>query len=299
MYDFARGLGLKKSEARRHVVKAREFCGEEQSDSDSSSFEGEIDDSRFILETLSSLDESAAIPMAIDLPTRQLDSSDKTRAALDVPTNIREDAPSMSAGRNPPSKKRKAKASAMDSDYELARGLLELSDENAVQQAGDRIDQRKVARRDSKRERKRQKRPKIIKDDRIEPEWDTEYLNESAKSQDSGNKEGGRKCEENINYRYPSLKTLLKPKAFIEQPDGETTPDEPSESLTPEEMMEPGTEEGARKCEKNRNYSDHSLKKLMQLCSRDIFLEESPSPHSLKHGLDQTRDFCHPMIQSA
>ena len=235
VYDFARGLGLRKSEARRHVVKAREFCGEEQYDSDSSSFEGEIDDSRLILETLSSLDDSAAVStaavsMAIDLPIRQVDSSDKTPVAPDVPTNVGEDAASMSAGTNAPSKKRKAKAGGVDSDYESARKPLELSDKTAAQQAGDRIDEGKVARRALRRERKRQKRLEIIKDDRIEPEGDTEYLKESAKSQEPGTK-GGRKSEKNVNRRDPSSKELLKLGALEQRRNScsrETTPDEPS-----------------------------------------------------------------------
>lgn len=108
VYDYVRGSGLKKSEAKRHVVKAREFCGEEQSGSDSSSFEGEIDDSTWILESCWTLDESAAEAMAIDLPTCQVYDSDETRAALGSPINSH--AASMSAGTKPLSKKRKAKA---------------------------------------------------------------------------------------------------------------------------------------------------------------------------------------------
>ena len=175
VYDFARGLGLKKSEARRHVVKAREFCGEQQSDSDSSSFEDEIDDSRFILETLSSMDDSAAEALAIDLPPRQADSIDKTPAAPDVPANLGEDAASMSAGTKPPSKKRRAKAGGVDSDHEAARKQLKLSNKTAAQQAGDRMDEGKAARRALKRERKRQKRVEITKDDRIEPDHAVDY----------------------------------------------------------------------------------------------------------------------------
>ena len=131
VYDFARGLGLKKAEARSHVVKAREFCGEEQYDSDISTFENEIDDSRTILETLSASNsnESAEVSMATDLPTRQVDRSDKTRAAHDVPfpTKSGELAASNSAGTNPPSKRRKAKAGGKNRDDESSRTLLELS----------------------------------------------------------------------------------------------------------------------------------------------------------------------------
>ena len=160
VYDFARGLGLKKSEARRHVVKAREFCGEEQSNSDSTSFEGEIDDSRWIMEGCSSLDESVAEAMRIDLPTRQVDRSDKTRTASDVSTKVGKDAVPMSAGTKPP-KKRKVKAASIDVDSELMRKILELAAKNDAQQAAHRIVEGEVAERDLKRKRKRQKRLEI------------------------------------------------------------------------------------------------------------------------------------------
>ena len=129
VYDFARGLGLKKAEATRHVVKAREFCGEVKDDNDSSTFEGETDDSRFILETLSAsnLHVSAAVSVAIDLSTRQVDTSDKTRAAHDIPTKSGEDAAAKSAGTNARSKRRKAKAGGKDRDNETTRTLLKLS----------------------------------------------------------------------------------------------------------------------------------------------------------------------------
>ena len=222
VYDFARGLGLKKAEATRHVVKAREFCGEVKYDNDSSTFEGETDDSRIILETLSASNshESAAVSMAIALPTRQVDGSNKTQAAYDIPTksgedaaaksagtnsqskrkkakaggenrdkesactlleltnvpdyysSVGEDAASMSDGMNPASKKRKAKVSDVD-DYESARALWQLSTGFSAQEAGDRIDEGKAARRDSKKKSKRQKRLKIVEDDRIESGGDT------------------------------------------------------------------------------------------------------------------------------
>ena len=270
VYDFARGLGLKKSEARRHVVKAREFCGEEQYDSDSSSFEGEIDDSRLILETLSNLDKSAAVPMAIDLPTRQVDSSDQTRPAPDVAANVGEDAASMSAKTKPPSKKRKAKAGGVDSGHERIRKLLELSDKSEAQQAGDRIDEGKVAVRDLKRERKRHKRSKIIKDDRIEPEGDTEHLNESAKSQEPRTIQGGRKSEKNINYRYPSAKELMK-----------VWRDE----MSADAILSCGS--GNTKSSTCRNP-----------CSRETIPDEPSSPQSVRQIMEQ-QDFLSPMIQSA
>ena len=293
VYDFARGLGLKKSEARMHVVKAREFCGEEPYDSDTSSFEGEIDDSRSILDSLSgaSLDELAAASMAIDLPTRQVDSSDKTLAAPDVPTNVGEDSASMSAGTKPPSKKRKAKAGGVDSDHKSARKRLEHSNKNAAQQAGDKMDEGKAARRALKRGRKRQKRVEVTKDDTIEPnhdldhklmkrmqllrddgigpEGDTEYLNGSLKSQEPGMK-GSKKNEKSIKYVYPSLSQLRKP-----------SKDELSEALF-------SYRGGDMKSSTRRNS-----------CTSETIPKETPSPHSLEQGLDQPRDFCHPMIQSA
>ena len=239
VYDFARGLGLKKYEARRHVVKAREFCGEEKSGSDSTSFEGEIDDSRWIMETCSSLDESAAEVMVTNLPNRRVDCSDKTRAAPDVPTNTGEAAASMSTGTKPPSKKRKAKAGGMDSDYQSASPLelLELYNRVTALQAGDKSDEGKGARRDSKKKRKRQKRLEISKNDKTEPEVGTEYLNQSAKSQEP-KKKGGRKSEKTMNYRNPSLKTLPKSEAFVEQSDGETTLSEDKSPLSIEQLTE-------------------------------------------------------------
>ena len=52
VYDFGRSLGLEKSEARKHVLRARTFCGEEEYDSDKSSLSGEIDDLDAIRERL-------------------------------------------------------------------------------------------------------------------------------------------------------------------------------------------------------------------------------------------------------
>ncbi len=229
-----------KSDARRHVVKARQFCGEEQYDSDSSAFEGEIDNSRSILETLSvsKSNEVAAVSTAIDLPTRQVESSDETRAAPNVPTNSGEDVASMSAGTAPPSKKRKVKAGGMDGDEELRSRIAllrelaapsqacaqELSNKIAAQQGGDGIDEGKVARRALKRERKRQKQLDTIKDDRTEREDDTGDSNACANSQEPGTKEGGRKREK--SRKYPSLKTLMKETARREQRDDQLNAEE-------------------------------------------------------------------------
>ena len=241
VYDFARGLGLKKSEARRHVIKAREFCGEEQSDSDSTSFEGEIDDSRWIMESCEFLDESAAEVMRIDLPPRQVDSSDKIRTESEAPTKVGRDAVPMSARTKPPSKKRKAKAASTDVDSELLRKVLELAAENDAQQAAHRIVEGEVAERDLKRKHKRQKRLEITEDDKIETEGDTEYLKKSAKSQKPGIKEGGRKSEKHMNYRHPSLKQLMEQNALeqeIYSGKREATPDESSPAQSALRVMD-------------------------------------------------------------
>ena len=273
VYDFARGLGLKKAEARSHVVKAREFCGEEQYDSDISTFENEIDDSRSILESLSAsnLNGSAAVSMANDLPTCQVDRSEKTRAAHDIPSKSREDAASKSTGTNPPSKRRKARVGRKDHDNESAGALLELSKAHdfptnvgedaasmsagtnpaskkrktkaggvdvksgldmalleaskyTAQWATDWTDVGKVAGRDVDRERKRQKRLKLVKHDKIEPQGDKEYLNEWANPQEPGSQEGARRSEK--KGKYPSLNTPLKPKAFTEQRDNQLMAEE-------------------------------------------------------------------------
>ena len=288
VYDFARGLGLKKHEANMHVVKAREFCGEEPYLSDTSSFEGEIDDTRSTSDS-SSLDELAAAPMDLDSPTRQVDSNDKAPAAPEVSAMHAEYAAYMSAGTKPPSKKRKAKAGGVGSDHKSARKQMKLSNKTAAEQAGDKTDEGKAARRALKRERKRQKRGEVTEDDRIEldhdmanelmkraqllrdggigPKGDTEYLNESSKSQEPGIK-GGKKNEKIRYYRYPSLSQLRKP-----------SKDELSEALF-------SYRGGDTKSSTRRNS-----------CTGETIPDETPLPYSLEQGLDQPRDFCHPMIQ--
>ena len=264
MYDFARGLGLNKAEARRHVVKARDFCGEEGYNSDSSTFQGEINDSKSIMETLSAskLDDTAAVSIPTARPSRQVDRSDKIQPAPDIPTksgedaasksirvnqpskkrrakadvhndygpdeellnplgapvdvtDVGEDAASMSPSTKRPSKKRKAKANGMGIDYESALTLLK-APEITAQRLADGINERNVARRNSKKERKDQKRLKIIKHDKSEPRCDKEYVSDSADSRVSTTKEGGREGEK--KGEYPSLNDLLlKSKACIEQ----------------------------------------------------------------------------------
>ena len=307
MYDFAKGLGLKKAEAWIHVVKAREFCGEEPCNSDSSTFDGEIDDSRFILETLSAsnLNESAAVSMAIDLPARQVDGSDETQAALDSPTNSR--AASKSAGTKSSSKKRKAKAGGTDSDceansalarrrmrkasrsYEGTLELSELSDKVVAQQAGDWLDKGKVAREGLKSESRRQKRLEVIKDDNVEPGGDKDYLNECANSHEHGTKEGSRRSEK--KGRYPSLNIPLKPKPYIGQHD---------DQLIAEETIRP------RKGRKRRKHRIDELPADAILSSGDGNMKNSTHrhPRSRDTTFGETRaklsmDFTRPMIQLA
>ena len=306
VYDYARGSGLKKSEARRHVVKAREFCGEEQSGSDSSSFECEIDDSTWILESRWTLDESAAEAVAINLPTRQVDGSNKTRAALNEPTRSGEDANSIRAGTNPTSKKRKAKVRGMDSDcesdsplarqrvrnpsrsYEGALELSELSDKVVAQQAGDKLHKGKVARADSKSESKRQKRLEIIKDDAIKPGSDKKYLNEYANSHEPETKEGSRRSEK--KGRCPPPNTPSKPKANIGQHD---------DQVTAEETVRP------RKGRKRRRHRIDEMPADAILSSGDGSKKNSTHhPRSRDATSDETCaklsvDFTHPMIQLA
>ena len=135
-------------------------------------------------------------------------------APVDV-TDVGEGAASVSVSTKRPSKKRKAKANGMDNDYESALTLLK-APEITAQRLADGINERKVARRNSKKERKGQKRLKIIKHDKSEPQGDKEYVSDSADSQVSTTKEGGREGEK--KGEYSSLNNLiLKSKACIEQ----------------------------------------------------------------------------------
>ncbi|KAL2037071.1 hypothetical protein N7G274_010198 [Stereocaulon virgatum] len=102
VYDFGRSLGLRKPEARKYVVKAREFCGEEEYDSDVSALEGEIDDSATTIDRLPRTIEPEAIlpPASQGRPNSQTESrsGDKRRVGEDS-----------TIARTPlPSKKRKA-----------------------------------------------------------------------------------------------------------------------------------------------------------------------------------------------
>jgi hypothetical protein len=102
VYDFSRGLGLKKPEARKYVIKAREFCGEEKYDSDASALEDEIDDSASIIDRLPRTNE----PEAILSPSSQGRPKSQTESRSAVKRRVGEDS---TVARTPlPSKKRKA-----------------------------------------------------------------------------------------------------------------------------------------------------------------------------------------------
>ena len=272
------------------MVKAREFCGEEQYESDSSTFQSEIDDSRSIMETLSAskLDDTAAVSIPINQPSRQVDGSDKIQAALEFPTNAREDAASVSARTEPPSKKRKAKAGGMDNDYKSALTLLKAPNITA-QWLADGISEAKVARRDSKKERKGQKQLKIIKHNESEPRGYKEYFNESAYSQESATKEGGRKGKK--KGECPFLNNPSKPKAFIEQHD---------DQVMAEETLKP------RKGRKRKRHRTNEMPADAILSYSDGNKKSSTHRHSNSRETtsDETRakelqDLTHPMIQLA
>ena len=53
VYDYARGAGLSKPQARQEVIKARTICGEIDYESDDSSLEEEVDDTAEVMDSLS------------------------------------------------------------------------------------------------------------------------------------------------------------------------------------------------------------------------------------------------------
>ena len=65
--DYARALGLSKLEARVEVTRARDFCGELQYNSDDSAWANELDDSKDVLERLSSLSITATRSAGSDM----------------------------------------------------------------------------------------------------------------------------------------------------------------------------------------------------------------------------------------
>lgn len=234
--------------------------------------------------------------MAIHLPTRQVDVSDRTQAALDVPTNSGEEAVPRSAATNPPSKKRKAKAGVVDWDCESARALLELSNNIPSHQADKWMDEGQVTRRALKKGRKRKKRAETVKGDRTEPESDWEFFEKSGKSQELGTKERGRKSGK--KREHLSFNTPHKPKAFIGQRD---------DHLTAEETLKPRKGRKRRRHRKDETPADVILSsgdgKTKSSTQRNPGgRENSPDePSSLQpegHKMEQ-QDFQLPMIQPA
>lgn len=53
IYDYGRSLGLSRTQAKKELVKARQFCGEEDYESDNSAWADEVNDSSATLERLS------------------------------------------------------------------------------------------------------------------------------------------------------------------------------------------------------------------------------------------------------
>ena len=137
-YDFGRGLGLKKSEAMRHVIKAREFCGEEDYSSDVSALRDEIDDSAFILDRLSTPNELEPVlsHSMRDPHTGQSYGSLKSHSKSASGLKRRIDA-AYSAIRTPsPSKKRKSSEKELTAKSELVRLNEKLAKQkNSVERA--------------------------------------------------------------------------------------------------------------------------------------------------------------------
>jgi len=82
VYDYARGLGLQRREAKREVLKARGFCGEFDYDSDVSTLGDEVEDSAQLLAGLSgrpiasqSTPHNASTNQAETMPTPKLTHS--------------------------------------------------------------------------------------------------------------------------------------------------------------------------------------------------------------------------------
>lgn len=73
VYDYAEALGLDHEAAKKHVIKARGFCGEEDYDSDNSALGEEIDNSEEILKRLRtmSVPEPEVLPSIEDAETGQ------------------------------------------------------------------------------------------------------------------------------------------------------------------------------------------------------------------------------------
>ena len=137
VYDFGRGLGLKKSEARKYVIKVREFCGEEQCESEVSALRDEIDDSAVILNGLSTTNspEPVILHATQDPQTRQSKGSSKSHSKSSPGIKRRSDVTS-NIFRTPwPSKKRKASCMGKDEHTAPKSELVRLNEKLAKQKA--------------------------------------------------------------------------------------------------------------------------------------------------------------------
>lgn len=105
VYDYAEALGLDHAAAKKQVIKARGFCGEEQYDSDNSALGEEIDNSRDIIKRLDTVRplEPKVLPSIEDAETGQAKKPNKVNQS---PKKSPYFSSSMTAAL--PSKKRKA-----------------------------------------------------------------------------------------------------------------------------------------------------------------------------------------------
>ena len=135
VYDFGRGLGLKRPEARKYVTKVREFCGEEQCESEASALRDEIDDSAAILNGLSTTNspEPVILHATQDPQTRQSKGSLKSHSKSSPGIKRRSDVTSNIVRTPSPSKKRKASCMGEDEHTAPKSELLRLNEKLAKQ----------------------------------------------------------------------------------------------------------------------------------------------------------------------
>jgi len=83
VYDYAEALGLDHRAAKKQVIKARGFCGEEDYDSENSALGDEVDDSADILKRLGSRiwSEPKVLPSVEDAHTGQAESRPKSKTS--------------------------------------------------------------------------------------------------------------------------------------------------------------------------------------------------------------------------
>ena len=136
LYDFGRGLGLKKSEARKHVIKVREFCGEEEEyDNEVSALGDEFDDSAVILNGLSTMNspEPVILRATQDPQTRQSNGSWESHSKSSLGVKRRSDVTSNIFRTPSPSKKRKASCMGEDEHTAPKSELVRLNEKLAKQ----------------------------------------------------------------------------------------------------------------------------------------------------------------------